>query len=468
MDEGSLPAGLWRNRNWRLLWGGQAVSIVGDMVFYVTVLLWIATIVAKGKPWAPAAASGALIATAGPVLVVGPLAGVFVDRWNRRRIMLTADAARFVLILSLLAVPMLRQTVGVGGQLVFVYAVLAVCSCFAEFFDPSRLAVIGEIVPPPDQPKAGGQLTAAFSMAQIIGPPLAAPLLFGVGVQWALILNAASFAVSFGCVWAISLPPEPVGEAPERAGFLTEFRAGIKFFAASRVLLAVALGIVIAMLGNGAINSLAVFFIPANLHLAASWIGAIVGSVGAGAVVGALSTGRLARHVRPQQLFWLSLIGCGVALIGFSRATGLAVALTLAVALGLSVGVLNAVVSPILLSVTPSRMLGRVSAVLSPLQQLASIVSMALAGTLASTVLRGFHADVAGVTFGPYDTVFLAGGVLFVLGGVAAIAPMRSKESPAAVAQDELAQDDVAGETGTAGAEPQAVVTEAGGEGPAG
>ncbi len=243
-----------------------------------------------------------------------------------------------------------------------------------------------------------------------------------------------------------------MGEGPERAGFLTEFRAGIKFFAASRVLLAVALGIVIAMLGNGAINSLAVFFIPANLHLAASWIGAIVGSVGAGAVVGALSTGRLARHVRPQQLFWLSLIGCGVALIGFSRATGLAVALTFAGALGVSVGVLNAVVSPILLSVTPSRMLGRVSAVLSPLQQLASIVSMALAGTLASTVLRGFHADVAGVTFGPYDTVFLAGGVLFVLGGVAAIAPMRSKQSPAAVAQDELAQDDVAGETGTAGA----------------
>lgn len=61
-----------------------------------------------------------------------------------------------------------------------------------------------------------------------------------------------------------------------------------------------------------------------------------------------------------------------------------------------------------------------------------------------------------------------AGGVLFVLGGAVAIAPMRSKESPAAVAQDELAQDDVAGETGTAGAEPQAAVTEAGGKGPAG
>jgi MFS family permease len=451
MGEDSQAPGLRQNKNWRLLWLGQAVSVVGDMVFYVTVLLWIATVIAKGEPWAPAAASGALIATAGPVLVVGPLAGVFVDRWNRRRIMLTADAARFVLILCLLLVPVLRQAIGVGGQLAFVYSVLAVCSCFGGFFDPSRLAVMGEIVPPRDQPKASGQLTAAFSLAQIIGPPIAAPLLFTVGVQWALILNAASFAVSFACVRAIALPPEPADETPAPDGFVAEFRAGIKFFAGSRILIALALGIVLAMLGNGAVNSLAVFFIPANLHLSASWIGAIIGSVGAGAIAGALLTGRLATHVKPPQLFWLSLIGCGVALIGFSRATGLAVALIFAVLLGVAVGVLNAVVSPILLSVAPARMLGRVSAVLSPLQQLASIVSMALAGALASTVLRGFHADVAGVTFGPYDTVFLAGGVLFVLGGLAAIAPMRSKESPAAAA----------------GAVAEQVAAQTGGDGPA-
>src|SRR5215472_1992976 len=79
---------LRRNRNWRLLWLGQSVSLTGDMVFYTTVLLWIATIIARGKTWAPAAASGALIATAVPVLVAGPLAGVWVDRWDRRRTML--------------------------------------------------------------------------------------------------------------------------------------------------------------------------------------------------------------------------------------------------------------------------------------------------------------------------------------------------------------------------------------------
>jgi MFS family permease len=89
-----------------------------------------------------------------PVLVVGPLAGVFVDRWNRRRTMLIADAARCALITSLLIVPLLQHSIPIGVQLGILYAVLAICSCFAEFFDPSRLAVLGTIVPSEEPPRA--------------------------------------------------------------------------------------------------------------------------------------------------------------------------------------------------------------------------------------------------------------------------------------------------------------------------
>ncbi|HEX5188279.1 MAG TPA: MFS transporter [Streptosporangiaceae bacterium] len=435
MREPSEP-GLWRNRNWRLLWLGQSVSKTGDMVFTMTVLLWIATIIAKGQTWAPAAASGALIATAAPVLVVGPLAGVFVDRWNRRRTMLIADAARCALIAGLLILPLLRHTIAVGAQLAILYVVLAICSCFAEFFDPSRLAVLGAIVPSEQQPKASAQLSAAFSTAQVIGPPIAAPLLITFGVQWALILNAASFAFSFWCVRAIRLPQAAAEQAQEtRASFIAEFKEGIQFFAASRVLVTVAIGVVIALLGNGAVNSLAVFFIPHNLHAPASWLGTISAGVGAGAILGALAAAAIAGRIRPGQLFWLALTACGLALIAFSRATALAPAIAFAGCLGLGAGVLNAVIGPILLSATPAHMLGRVSAVLSPLMQLAEIVSMILAGALASTVLRGVHFAVAGVRFGPYDTVFAVAGLLFVIGGISAIAPMRRASQPAAASE---------------------------------
>ena len=94
--------------------------------------------------------------------------------------------------------------------------------------------------------------------------------------------------------------------------------------------------------------------------------------------------------------------------------------------LGLSVGVINAVDGPILLRTTPLHLMGRVSAVFSPLQQIAALTSMTLAGVLSSTVLLRFRAVIAGVTFGPYDTIFGIAGLMFVIAGLAIIRPMRA------------------------------------------
>lgn len=436
------PAPLLRgNRNWRLLWAGQAISAVGDMVFYVTALLWTATVIAKGEPWAPAAASGALIAAAVPAVVVGPIAGVFVDRWNRRKIMLVSDAARCVLVASLLVLPALRHDLPVGAQLTILYAVIVACSSFDQFFVPSRLAVIGAIVPEELQPAASGQLSASAAMAQVIGPPLAAPLLFTLGVQWALILNAASFAVSFLCVRAINVPlPASADAAAGRKGYLAELRDGLVYFGRSKVLIALGMGLAVALIGNGAINSLVAFFVPYNLHAGASWLGFVIGAVGVGAVAGSILTGRLSRRFAAGNLFWISLIGAGILLIGFSRSTALAPAIAFALALGLFAGVLNSVSNPIILSSTPPQFLGRVSSVLSPVLELSSMTGMIVAGTLASTVLAGFHATVAGVHLGPYDTILSCGGLLFVVGGLAAMTPMRAAGRPGAAGHPDAPQ----------------------------
>ena len=80
--------GLLINRNFALLWSGQIISVVGDFVFETTLVLWIVTRIAQGQPWAPLAVSGLLLAASVPVFIIGPLAGVFVDRWDKRRTML--------------------------------------------------------------------------------------------------------------------------------------------------------------------------------------------------------------------------------------------------------------------------------------------------------------------------------------------------------------------------------------------
>jgi MFS family permease len=126
-----------------------------------------------------------------------------------------------------------------------------------------------------------------------------------------------------------------------------------------------------------------------------------------------------------------------VILVGLACCTAIAPALIACFGLGAGVGVVNAMDAPISLRTTPSHMIGRVSAVFSPLLQLSAIVAMAVAGYLASTVLRHFHLVIAGVTFGPYNTLFAIGGILFVLSGLASIVPLRDiPEASAATEPD--------------------------------
>lgn len=413
------------NLNWRRLWLGQGVSLTGDYVFNTTVLLWVATVIAKGQTWAPAAASGVLIAAAVPIFVVGPVAGVYVDRWDRRRTMMTADACRALLIASLLTVSVLGHRITPPAQLAFVYGVVAAASCFAQFFNPSRLAILGLIVDRADRSKASGLLQATASFAGIIGPPLAAPLLFTLGVQWALIADAASFAFSFLAIRAIRLPGNDAEEPHASSRFIAEFRTGIQFFAGNRVLITICLGAAVATLGTGALNALMVFFITGNLHVAGTWLGTLSAGEAAGAVAGALLGGWLAGRLLATRVFWLGLIVAGIALLGFSRSTLLPAAIAALALDGVGFGASNVVIGPLILAVTPQHLLGRALAFLNPVLQLANILSMAAAGFLASTVLQDMHATIADITFGPYDTIFGCSALLIIAAGLAAIAPLR-------------------------------------------
>ena len=405
------------NRNWRMLWTGQAVSLTGDNFFDITVLLWVATVLARGRPWAPAAASGVLIAEAVPVLAVGPVAGVWVDRWNRRRTMLASDACRAVVIASLVAVPALGSRLAPAGQIGFVYAAVAAESCLAQFFNPSRLAILGLVVAPADRAKASGMLQATSSGAAIAGPLLAAPLLFAVGPQWALIINAVSFCLSFASIWLIRLPADAAVRAVRGPGFRAEFAAGIRFFAGSRVLVALCAGVVVTTLGTGALNALEVFFLRDDLHSAARWLGVLYAAVGAGAVAGAILGGWAAGRIGAARVFWLGLVVGGAGLLGFSQLTSLPVAAVVVGLVGVAFGALNAAAPPLLLASIPQRLIGRVMSVFNPIQQMANIASMATAGALAAAV--------------PVRTIFAVSALLIIAAGLALIVPLRSDVVPA-------------------------------------
>ncbi|HEX6507604.1 MAG TPA: MFS transporter, partial [Chloroflexota bacterium] len=129
------------NRNFALLWVGQGISNVGDTLFDTTLILWIATQLAGRFSWAPLAVSGVLLAVMIPTVLLGPVAGAFVDRWDKRRTMIWMDGIRAGLIVLLVPLTGLVPGMGsvpVGWQLTSIYAVVLLATTCSLFFGPSR------------------------------------------------------------------------------------------------------------------------------------------------------------------------------------------------------------------------------------------------------------------------------------------------------------------------------------------
>lgn len=423
------------NRNFALLFAGNTISVIGDFVFNTTLVLWIAVDLARGQSWAPLAVSGVLIAAAVPALLVGPLAGVFVDRWNKRRTMLRTNVIQALVVAALLPlsgiVPLPFMP---GGRLPTlwtlgaIYAVVFLVNAANQFQNPSGLALIGDIVGEAERPRAMGLTQAIGALATIVGPPVAAPLLFGFGVQWALLLDALSFLGAFVGILLIRAPRAAVSVAPgQRGHFWREFGQGVMFFARSRVLVVLVVAACLVMLGGGALNALDVFFVTGKEYLNQSpeLYGFVGGVMGCGVLLGAVLAGSLATKVGLVRMVWGSLLLMGVVVIVWSRMTLFVPALVVLFLGGIVEAAVNVAVGPLLLAVTPRELVGRIVAITQPTVTLASLVAIALSGYLASTVLAGFQASYFGMRFHAVDSIFLVAGVLAVLGGLYAMIALR-------------------------------------------
>ncbi|MGZ4557816.1 MAG: MFS transporter [Mycobacteriaceae bacterium] len=413
------------NRDFARLWYGQAISTVGDFVFDTTLTIWVATSLSARSHWAPAAVSGLMLCALAAIILVGPVAGVFVDRWSRRRTMLASEVIRGLLVGLLTLVTLLpRDALPAGLWLAILYAVVFVVNAAGQFFNPARFATIGEIVPDEaDRTKAVGLGQATAATAAIIGPPLAAPLLFTLGIQGALLINALSYAVSFFAVRSVHFPnaeaaAPTTGETARKPAWRVEFAAGVKMFAANRFLVALLTVAVISSLGVGALTPLLVFFMSDNLHTATRLLDFMTMAYGLGSVVGSLVAGRAARLVGARNLTWSGLLATGCLLALYARQTDFSAAMALMFLMAIPVAALNAGLSPLLMAATQKEFMGRMIAVFTPVNMAASVGSVVIAGWLASTVLADFHATVAGLHVGRIDTIYTASACLIIAAGV--------------------------------------------------
>lgn len=418
------------NREYAKLWAAGAISWVGDYVFDVTVILWIAVVLAPRESWAPAAVSGVIAAVVVATVVVSPIAGVFVDRWDGRRTMLGSDALRMILVGALVIMPLIpKGTVPMAVQLTCIYVVVFASTAISRFFTPARFAVMADVVHQEQRPRASSIDQATMSVAGMVGPPLAAPLLFATGVQWAMLVDAASFGLSFLIIYRMRIPSAVRDAAAARTGFWTELRAGLSALTGSRVLIVIVASAMVANFGAYLLNTLNVFFVTHNLHAKPELFGLLDTAFGLGAVAGAAFAGRAAQRFGLARTFWVGLLGTGLMVLVYSRLSAFAAGLVILLVLAMPLSAMNTVIAPIVMRTAPREVLGRVFAIMQPAIQVMSVIAIGVAGWLSSSVLRGFHTDVAGLELGTYDTILGAAGLLISGCGLYAMTALRGSDT---------------------------------------
>jgi MFS family permease len=282
---------LRRNRNYRFTWIGQIVSEVGDHFNNVAVLS-----LAIADTHSGAVISGVMLSRAIPAVAAGPLAGVLLDRFDRRRIMIASDLARAVIALGFIEAVATHQT----WLLYLLSALLMVAS---PFFTSGRSAILPSIATEKELHTANSLTQTTGWMTLAVGAFFGGTTVAQFGYQLAFIFNSLSFLVSAFCIWRLV---SPRGHFRSERAVLNEtqvvrpwheYREGLRYMAASPLILGIGLIAVGWASGGGAAQVLFTLFSELVFNRGAQGLGQLWGVAGVGLLVGGIIGNRLGKTI---------------------------------------------------------------------------------------------------------------------------------------------------------------------------
>lgn len=365
--------------SYRNLFAGQAISDIGDGITLLLLLLVINELTGS-----TAALALMAIAEAVPHFTVGLVAGVYVDRWNRRTVMLAADLLRAGIVL-LFAVAATAEIVPLLYVLAFAQ------SSVSTFFRPARGALLPRIVPAAGLPAANSLAQASQVIGSVIGAGVAGLLFgtFGSGVV-GFAIDAATFLVSFVFVSRIAAEAGRIagsaGPAAERKNVVPSLREGFAIVRGSRALSGSLVAAAVSMLGLGAVNVLFVPLIVNDLRVDATWMAGIELAQTTGMILAAGAVAFIARRLAPTTIITLGLAGIGLCIGLMAGVSAVWQVITLLFVVGWMVTPLQAMLQTIVQTTAGDATRGRVVSLLQASLSTASVASMAIGGVLGELI----------------------------------------------------------------------------------
>ncbi len=405
-----------RQRNFALLWAGGLISMLGDWMLFVGLPLFVYQLTGSTL-----ATGGMFMARLLPSLLLGSVAGVFADRWDRRRLMIVAN-----LLLALGLLPLLA--VRSADRLWIVYLVSFWEASVAQFFRPAEGALLPRLVGEEHLVPANALNALNNDLARLAGPPLGALVAGLLGLGGVVLLDAASFLIAALLIALIAIPAgsatrpagSPTGVAPAAVtqawtGVWRDWLAGLRLVRRERQITVLFLFIAITGLGEGVFSTLLVPFVATVLGGGGAAYGWLLAAQAVGGLLGGVVIGRLGGAVAPARLLGLGALGLGVGdLLIFTYPLflpGVTLALLLMVLVGVPATGIGVGLMTLQQTVVADAYRGRLFGAFGTTRALVGLLGAALGGALG---------DRAGIVL-----VLSLQGFGYILGGALVLALLR-------------------------------------------
>lgn len=384
-----------QNRRYLPLWFGQLISSLGDTLNYIALVVYVYQLTGSGFDL-----SKLSIFQIVPILLISPLAGVVIDRFRRKNILIIADVARGILILALV----------IASNVTTVYAIAILVAVATTFFRPTVQAVIPALVREEELFAANSVAWSTEQLVQIIGSALAGTLIAFVGPQAAFIFNAGTFFFSAAMIATMEVPDTAV-PATEKNGwrtYLDEIRAGFDYARKDIFVSRLIIVQMLASLAVGGTSALLVVLSERHLLLAPAGFSMLLLAIGVGALLGPFFLGVITRQYKDVRLLFIPYLVRGIGDILIALIASFPLALFLLFVYGLNTSSGMVVYNSIMQTSVPDRVRGRVFTLMDMTWSIMEILSIAMGGLLA---------DALGIR-----SVYYFGGGLLIAAGLLGLA----------------------------------------------
>jgi MFS family permease len=383
---------LLKNARFLQLWVGQGISFLGDAISMVALVILVVQITGSAS-----AVGGVLVARLLPTLA-SPLAGVLVDRLDRRVVLVVSDLTRAALVLGMVF----------ARDLVVLYVLVFLMGLARTFFNPTIRAAFPSVVGDGDLTRANSLISGTFSVSITVGPAFGGLLVATVGVSTAFVLDAVTYLISAAFLSRLVLP-RPQRE--EGGGVGRELRAGIGYLAGARVPLAVVVGAFLTVLATDIAVPAEVFLAKDTFKAGDVGYGLLISLWGVGMVAGSALMAMLGDRVNLILLYFIGIFVWALALAGTGLSPTFILALAALMVAGVSNGMDNVATDTILQKRVPDAFLGRVFSVRFLRYSAAEALAYPTGGLLVDAIgPRSTYllAGIATATTGLLILVFLA------------------------------------------------------------